>query len=259
VKTDTLVSTDLHELGAATVRSFPSLADTGRALEAALARRGRRTAHRSLRKPVLAGMFAIGAAALVVPVPYRHRVGWDATFRSGDGREVTVHLAARDENEAQRRAITLALSMGAEVRLSPRTELVWGSVYALAKEKLFHLDVDMKGRKDAEVEAEIRAQLAQQGWMAGEVAVQRGDGKTMVKLGAEDGEGHRIQLMQQHDGTQPNRLQIEPEPIDDKREPGMTDAQLRDKISAQLRARGLNADVTVEGERILIRATKHVP
>jgi hypothetical protein len=192
-------------------------------------------------------------------VPYRHQVGWDATFRTGDGRAFTVHLAARNENEAERRAVALALSMGAEVRLNPRTELVWGSVYALAKEKLFHLDVEMKGKKDAEVEAEIRAQLAQQGWLAGDVAVQRGDGTTMVQLGAQDGEGHHIKLMKQVNAADANRLQIEPEPIDDKREPGMTDEQLRDKISAQLRARGFNADVKVEGDRILIRATKHAP
>ena len=259
MKTDALISTDLQELAAATTRSFPAVADTGQNIEAMLAGRRRHPARRSLRKPVLVGMLAAGVAALVVPVPYRHQVGWEATFRSGDGREVTVQLAARNEGEAERRAITLALSMGAEVRLHPRTELVWGSVYALAKEKLFHIDVDMKGRKDAEVEAEIRAQLAQQGWLVGDVAVQRDDGTTTVQLGAEDGEGHRIRLKQQVKGAQPNRLLIEPEPIDDKREPGMTDAQLRDKISAQLRARGFNADVTVEGERILIRATQHAP
>jgi hypothetical protein len=259
VKTDALISTDLQQLAAATARSFPAVADTGRDLQAQLARRGQRTARRSLRKPVVVGMLATSAAALVVPVPYRHQVGWEATFHTGDGRDFTVHLTARSASEAERRAAALALSMGAEVRLNPRTELVWGSVYALAKEKLFHIDVEMKGKKDADVEAEIRAQLAQQGWLAGDVAVQRGDGTTMVELGAQDGEGHHIQLMKQVNAADANRLQIEPQPIDDKREPGMTDEQLRDKISAQLRARGFNADVKVEGDRILIRATKHAP
>jgi len=42
--------------------------------------------------------------------------------------------------------------------------------------------------------------------------------------------------------------------IDDKREPGMTDEQLRRKILDQLEARGMDADVTVEGDHIGIRA-----
>ena len=86
--------------------------------------------------------------------------------------------------------------------------------------------------------------------------VGRADGTITVKLGAQDGQGHRLEIMQQVNGAQSNRLQIEPEPIDNRRDPGMTDEQLRDKISAQLRARGFNAAVTVNGDRIEIRAMK---
>jgi hypothetical protein len=38
----------------------------------------------------------------------------------------------------------------------------------------------------------------------------------------------------------------------------MTDAQLRDKILQQLKARGLDGDVTVDGGKIEIRAKREV-
>ena len=38
----------------------------------------------------------------------------------------------------------------------------------------------------------------------------------------------------------------------------MTDAQLRDKILKQLKARGLDGDVTVEGNRIEVRAKREM-
>jgi hypothetical protein len=146
--------------------------------------------------------------------------------------------------------------MGAtEVSVSPRTELVWGSVYAMAKEKLFHVDVEMAGKTDAEVEAEIRAQLAQQGWSPGEVEVQRGEGASTVSVGANDGE-HRIQIVRSQVGPGSDHVELQPEPIDDTREPGMTDEELRQKILRQLEARGMQAEVKVDGDRIEIRAEK---
>ncbi len=42
--------------------------------------------------------------------------------------------------------------------------------------------------------------------------------------------------------------------IDDAREPGMSDEQLREKIAAQMRGRGLEPEVRVESGRVEIRA-----
>jgi hypothetical protein len=253
------LASDLKALGARTSRRVPSLDDTTRALESALAtRRARPEPRRAMRRPVLAGAGALAAAALVlvVPVPYRHHTGWDAVVRSADGRTATVHLSARSADEAKRRATALARTTGAnEVRIAERTELVWGSVYAMAQEKLFHVDVDMAGKTDDQVEAEIRAQLVQQGWTPDEVEVRRDANGSVVSLGANDGQ-HEIKMVRKQVGAGADRVDIQPEPIDDTREPGMTDEQLRQKILRQLEARGLKAEVTVNGDDIQIRAEK---
>jgi hypothetical protein len=250
---------DMRSLAARTTRRLPSRDDTARALGDALAKRARpaaSSARRTLRRPMMAGAGALAAAAVVllVPVPYRHQMGWDAVLRSADGHQATVHLGGGTAADAQRRAGAIARRTGAnDVRVSPRTELVWGSVYAMAKEKLFHVNVDMAGKTDAEVEAEIRAQIAQQGWAPGEVEVERGDGTSTVSVGATDGE-HQIKMVEKQVGQAADHVDLQPEPIDDTREPGMTDEELRQKILGQLEARGLDAEVTVDGDKIRIRA-----
>jgi hypothetical protein len=252
------VAKDLQALAARSSRRLLSQGDTARALDAALARRARPAARRSLRRPLLAGAGALAAAALVllVPVPYRHHTGWDAVLRSADGRTATVHLGARSAREAKERASQLARRTGAnDVRIAEATQLVWGSVYAMAEEKLFHVDVDMAGKTDAEVEAEIRAQLSQQGWTPDEVQVQRDENGSTVSLGASDGD-REIKIVKKQAGDEATRVDIQPVPIDDKREPGMTDEQLREKILRQLEAQGLTAEVTVNGDDIRIEAQK---
>ena len=117
----------------------------------------------------------------------------------------------------------------------------------------------MKGRKDAEVEAEIRAQLAQQGWVAGDVAVRRGDDTTTVTLGAEDGAGViAFEIMQQVSGAQPSRLQIQPEAIDDKREPGHVGRAAPRQDQRPAPGAGLQCRCHREGRpNLRSRATKH--
>lgn len=254
---EALVSSDLQEHAAATSRRLHTPVETRQFLAMALARREEARAAR--RRPMLAAAVAVGAAALVVPVPYPQQTGWDATFRSRSGRTVTVKLAARDAAEAERRARLLAGPEQAAVSVRPRTELVWSSVYARARAKLFHIDVDARGKTDAQAEAEIRKQLLEQGWTAGEVRVERTSGFTDVELGATDADGRHIRLMRTDEGEGSERIQLRPEPFDDTREPGMTDAQLREKILAQLRARGLEGDVTVEGDRIRVQVRRDKP
>ena len=52
-------------------------------------------------------------------------------------------------------------------------------------------------------------------------------------------------------------VEMEAGGLDETREPGMTDAQLKEKIEKQLRARGLEPNVAVNGDRIEIRAGRH--
>jgi hypothetical protein len=250
MNTDALVTSDLQALADASARNVPRLADTERRLEEALAktpgvRRGR----------VLAVAVALGAGALVLPLPVWRTSGWDATLRSADGAVVTVHFSARDESAARRHALAIARGMGAEATVTAHRELAWRSVYAMARDSLFRIDVDAQGKSDAEVEAEIRTQLEQQGWNAGSVTIRRGDGVTAVEVGA-DRDGHHIQVLEKSTGPDADHVQIAPEPLDTTREPGMTDEQLRQKILAQLRARGMDGDVIVQGDLVQIRAEK---
>jgi hypothetical protein len=148
VNTDPLVTSDLR-----------ALADTERRLEEVLAkgpgvRRGR----------VFAVAVALGAGALVLPLPVWRTNWWDATLRSADGATVTVHFAAPDESAARGDALAIARGMGAEATVVPHHELAWRSVYAMARDSLFRVDVDARGKSDELVEAEIRTQLAEQGW-----------------------------------------------------------------------------------------------
>ena len=48
------------------------------------------------------------------------------------------------------------------------------------------------------------------------------------------------------------------EDIDTTREPGMTDEQLRAKIVGQFKAKGIDTEVVVEGEKVQIRAQKRI-
>jgi hypothetical protein len=204
---------------------------------------------------VLAVAIALGTGALVLPLPVWRSHGWDATLRSASGASITVHFSAPDESAARRHALAIARTMGAEATVVPHRELAWRSVYAMARDGLFRVDVDARGKSDEEVEAEIRTQLEQQGWTAGSVTVRRGDGVTAVEVGA-DRDGRHIQVLGKSTGPDADHVQMAPEPLDTSREPTMTDDQLREKILAQLRARGMDGEVIVEGDQVHIRAVK---
>lgn len=230
-------------LRARTNHALPSLAQTKRALDDALQAR---------RRPRYRGLVAAAfvAAGVLTPIPYHRTTGYDVALRGPDGHVATVRVQASSQTEAERRARSIAQAAhGTATSVTPHSELVWGSVYAMAAAKVFKVHVDTEGKSDAEVEAEVRAQLAEQGWLTGEVQVSRAEGT--VSIQATDGPRH-IRIKRPLDE---GRVDVEPEPIDDRREPGMTDDGLRDKILRQLRARGMkDAEVIVEGGRIQIRA-----
>jgi hypothetical protein len=253
---DDRILSDREALARRTAQALPSHHDTARALDEALAHRTHgETPMRNARRPLLVavGAFAAAAAVLVCPIPYSHVAGWDVTFRSADGHVAKVYMKGANAEASARRASTLAKQPGAIVTIAPRTERVWGSVYAMAKESLLHIDVNMEGKTDTAVEDEIRAQLAAQGWTPLEVQVQRGDGVSSVQVGATDGDGRTVQMNQQVVGGPAPHVSMGVEDIDTKREPGMTDDQLREKIVRQFKAKGMDAEVTIEGDKVRIR------
>ena len=164
-------------------------------------------------------------------------------------------MPAKNAAQAERRAAELR-THGATVTVAARTERVWGSVYAMAKEKLLDVHVDLDGKTDAQVADDIRSQLAAGGWTADDVQVQRSADGSSVEIDAQDGAGRQMKVVRKASGGNEKHLDFQVGGLDDEREPGMTDAQLRDKILKQLKARGLDGDVTVEGNSIEVRAKR---
>lgn len=259
MNTDEQMHHDLKALAESTTRELPTLDHTARALASARALRPGGNLMRTIRKPMLATAIGLGAVAAVLlfPVPYT-RTAYDLKLAAPGGRATVVHLPARTAAaQAERRAAALRRG-GVAVTVEPRRERVWGSVYAMAKDKILHIDVAIEGKSDSEIQAQILAQLAAAGWTAGDVKVEQHDGESSVQFGADDGAGRHIEIHGQRIGDGPGggNMQFTVGDIDETREPGMTDDQLRDKIVRQFKARGVDAEVKVDGGRIEIRAER---
>jgi hypothetical protein len=251
------IASDREALAARTAQSLPSATDTARALEGALSRDQGELTMRTHRPSYLAvaGAFAAAAAVLVLPVPTSRTTGWDVSLRSADGRVAVVHLPAIAAADATRRADALAAKAHGTATVTPRTERVWSTVYAMAREALFRIDVSTAGKSDAQVEEEIRAQLAAQGWTPGDVVVERSADGSTVRVGASS-DGQSVEVTERSDGEPTNHIAMQVTPFDTTREPGMTDAQLKAKIERQLEARGMKGEVIIDGDRIEIRGEK---
>ena len=256
---DSQIGRDLQALAEASARGLPTLEQTARALLVARTQPTGGTIMSIVRKPLFAtaAAAAVLVAVLVCPVPYTRTVGYELTVTNAAGRVVKLGVPAKSAAQAERRAAALRKS-GAQVTVAARTERVWGSVYAMAKEHLVDVHVDTDGKSDAQIAAEITAQLAAAGWSTDTVEFHGTDTGSEVRIGAEDANGRKIQVVRKASGGGEKNLDFQLGGIDDEREPGMTDAELRDKILGQLKARGLDGDVTVDGDRIQIRAKKQI-
>jgi hypothetical protein len=258
-ETDSRIESDLKSLAESSARGLPTVDQTARALTVARTQPTGGTFMSIVRKPLFAtaAAAAVVIAVLVCPVPYTRTVGYELTVANANGRVAKIRVPAKNAAQAERRAAELRKS-GATVVVAARTERVWGSVYAMAKDKLLDVHVELDGRSDAEVAADIRAQLASGGWNAADVTVQRNQDGSSVAFEAQDGNGRRMKVVRKASGGDEKSMDIQLGGVDEEREPGMTDAQLRDKIVKQLQARGLDGDVTVEGGKIEIRAKKEI-
>jgi hypothetical protein len=121
--------------------------------------------------------------------------------------------------------------------------------------------VEMEGKSDEQVGAEIDAQLRAGGYEPGPIEVERSGDETHVGFEANDPQGRHVKVVRiaKGEGAGNAAVEIELGGIDDTREPGMTDEQLRDKIVAQLKAKGVpNPEVTIEGGHVQIRAQKEL-
>jgi hypothetical protein len=288
------IDADLRALRAVTARDLPTWQDTERALRASAANPQTEggslmlTWRRFRRHPrTLAGLCAtaVAAALLLLPISYQRTVGHTVRLSlsgpapvrplakglrqalhaesvqvaaSPEGVTLTAQVAVRSRAEVQRRADAFASVLArqghkAQVAITPRTEQVSGRVYAMALEKVIEIRVDMTGKSARQIEDEIREQLRSQGVTDPEVQVERSGEQTRVEIGAQVGE-RELKVVRLSEGT--DRIEVKIGDLDTRREPGMTDDQLREKIERQLRERGLEPTVTVHGDEIQIRATK---
>jgi len=256
---DSRIEADLQALAGASARGLPNLEQTARALTVARTQPVGGRIMSIVRKPLLATALgaAVVAAILVCPVPYTRTVAYQLTVTNAAGGVVQIRVPARNAAQAERRAAELR-KRGATVTIAARTERVWGSVYAMAKEQLIDVHVDTDGKTDAQIADEISAQLAAAGWTTDTVDVRGTDDGSEVHVVAEDGNGRKVQVVRKSSGGRDKNVDFQVGGIDDEREPGMTDAQLRDKILQQLKARGLDADVVVDGNRVEIRAKREI-
>jgi hypothetical protein len=238
------------------------------------------------------GVVVMAALLLVIPVPYGRTIGHQVRVtlppgstaqvgplarriaravgaervqlgRAADGsRIITLTSSVRSSREVKRRADAVARTLtgqalSARIEVEPKTERTWGTVYAMALDRLVRVRVETDGKTDEQVADEVRTQLEQAGMVDPQVEFQREGDNSHLSVSADDGEGRALRIVQNRQGGAAGPVELEMGGLDDRREPGMTDAQLKEKIERQLRARGLEPDVTVEGDRIQIRARRH--
>ena len=134
---------------------------------------------------------------------------------------------------------------------------VAGAVFATTQTGVISFWVDTEGKTDEQIETEIEDQLVQGGMQNPAVEVDRDGQETTVDI-AGNQDGRQIRLIKKEEGGDPSVIQMQHQPLDTERDPGMTDEQLKAKIEAQLQARGMNGEVEVNGNEIRIRATKEV-
>lgn len=195
----------------------------------------------------------------------KQAVGAGAVRVSADGPAAPLVLTARVPSRVRRdleqkvAALTTALQaehLAVTPSIAARTEHHRGRVYAMALDKLIDIRIDTAGKTDSQVETEIRDQLTRSGMTPDSVQFQRTSDEEQTEIKAHDGDRELHIVRRQRGG--PSELHIQAGGLDTERTPGMTDAELRDKIAAQLAARGLTATVTVSGDEVQIRAEKAV-
>ncbi|HEX2573370.1 MAG TPA: hypothetical protein VH877_27725 [Polyangia bacterium] len=304
---DTRMDKDLRSLAAVTARRLPTADETARVLEQVLdARTGKKTYEgggimetiRKLRArrgvTTVLGAVVVGAALLVVPVPYRRTVGHEVTLTLDDSSEAQARLVSRElgrvlgadgvrlraeatpagthyavvartpersRRQVERTTQALVQALGvrhitAQAAINPKTEATSGSVYAMALDQVIQIRVDFTGKSDEQIAAEVRAQLEQAGITTDEVRFSREGDESELEVSGKDGD-RQLRLVQRRKGGE-GGIQLDIGGIDDKREPGMTDEQLREKIERQLQERGLTGQVEINGDEVRIKVQKQV-
>ena len=173
----------------------------------------------------------------------------------------------------------------AKLQVTPRTERVSSTLSAYAMDRAVEISINISGRTAAEVENDIRSRLVQAGFADAKVSVtDLGDNKSEVKIEAhndshdasqphdqvnlvltKDGKpitgGFTVQVGKQASGTNEDmtvyvRNGDHETTAQIPNAKSMSDAQLAETIKSQLRAAGVEAEVTVTNGKIDVTPNK---
>jgi hypothetical protein len=176
----------------------------------------------------------------------------DITGRPTRRATLTTSVAARSRGtvEGVAQAFAAALhdrGLDAAVAVAPRTEHVSGNVYAAAGNACINLSIDRRGKTADEIRASITAQLEAAGIRNPDVNVTLDGNLTTVKIQADnacgDGGAAQCEIRLKVDGEGAE----EAHPVSIHCDPNATCDEMEARIREELRARGVDADVTVTG------------
>jgi hypothetical protein len=204
--------------------------------------------------------------AILVPFSYQKTIGYQVEYAIGDASQaptadaLNAALAAIGQNEAKatftysentgkclisvlpnmhavretQALIASILGTFSEPRVSPIVEIVSGSLYAQAKDKMIKIEVDGTNKTDQQIQDEIQSKLAAQGVNCGVVYVKSdsdGTGKKELKF--------ELKVQGDSAGAPCNPTMIQ---IDGR---GKTPEQIEAEVKARLAEKGM-ADCSVE-------------
>ena len=170
----------------------------------------------------------------------------------------------------------------ATANATPRREQIMGPVYAFARDLVIRVETD--GKTAAQIEAEIRKRLTDEGLANTQVSVKDVDGKREVKVTAQNdkagSEPRQVQLQLTKNGAPiapsdgisvemkrlrtPQGETLKMDVTDHGRKAsievahadGMTDAALQSAIDQKLRAAGVNVNIQVHGGQVTVSERK---
>jgi len=290
---DAAIARDSDALRAATERDLPSFFETTRSLRGALlARPWRGSAARRGAWGWTGAAAATAVALAFVPVSYSTFAGHDVALTlaghlpassleavarglragiGGDGVRIEVDGAAttlrmrvherstRNAREAASAFATVLRGSGleAQVAVTPWRVRESGSVYGYASDRIGQLLIDVRGRSAAEIEGDITARLEAIGFSRALVSVEHGEGRTDVSIRATSGDGRMLETETSRELSGPAAEREPPVAIDVMDFADLDSLPLEQRraaIERRLRARGIDATVTVEDGKIRIEA-----
>lgn len=182
----------------------------------------------------------------------------------GDKSEISARFEgkSRAEVEAVAKALQSELNskdLEASYELTPIRETVSSNVYAYAAAQWQDIRVETVGRSDAEIENDIRSQLANIGFGNADVRYETTPDGAKMRVEATSDDGHQLVAESEHTGG-PGGEPVNIMMLDPSETKGKSDAEIKALIEDKLRERGIyDAEVTVENGKVEITAERHQP